>query len=150
LKGGGGNDVLDGGLGIDQLYGEAGDDSFVFDPLDSVVDGGTGVDTVRVTGSGVEILLVGISPFRGIEAFDLTGTGDNSLFVTGSAILGIADEIEGRHTLRVYGDEGDTLRVFGQGWVAGEDVEANGVTYHTYSLENAGLWVATDLMLDFG
>lgn len=149
LKGGGGNDVLDGGLGIDQLYGEAGDDSFVFDPLDSVVDGGTGIDTVRVTGSGVEILLVGISPFRGIEAFDLTGSGDNSLFVTGSAILGIADEIEGRHTLRVYGDEGDTLRVFEQGWVAGEDVEANGVTYHTYSLENAGLWVATDLTLVF-
>ena len=51
LDGGTGEDYLDGGAGIDVLAGGLGDDTYVFDPLDSVSDTG-GNDTVMF-GTGI-------------------------------------------------------------------------------------------------
>jgi Ca2+-binding RTX toxin-like protein len=47
LRGGAGEDLLDGGLGNDAMNGGTGNDTYVVDSgLDSIVDTGTGIDTV--------------------------------------------------------------------------------------------------------
>jgi Ca2+-binding RTX toxin-like protein len=61
LWGGDHNDAFTGGLGIDQIRGEAGDDSINWtagDQVDSVIDGGTGNDTITVTGSAASTNVV--------------------------------------------------------------------------------------------
>jgi VCBS repeat-containing protein len=67
LNGGPGNDVLDGGAGNDSLYGGEGNDSFGWDPNDSVVQGGTGIDTLLVSQDGTIDFNPGITSLSGIE-----------------------------------------------------------------------------------
>ena len=43
--------LLDGAAGADRVNGAAGDDVLVYDALDELLDGGTGVDTLRIAGS---------------------------------------------------------------------------------------------------
>ena len=59
-----GNDWIDGGLGFDTLLGGAGDDTIIFDASDNLagLDGGAGVDTLRIEGGSVPV-------------FDLTAHG---------------------------------------------------------------------------
>jgi Ca2+-binding RTX toxin-like protein len=59
IRGGIGNDVIFGGAGADRLYGGDGDDTLFIDHADTVVDGGTGYDSVLI-----QEALVG---FRGDE-----------------------------------------------------------------------------------
>jgi len=61
LWGGDHNDAFTGGLGLDQIRGEAGDDSInwtVGDLVDSVIDGGSGNDTITITGSAASTNVV--------------------------------------------------------------------------------------------
>ena len=109
LVGGAGNDTITGGGGADVLYGGAGDDVLVVS-ADTVtalaaafgaggntaqlarVDGGSGVDTLRLSGSGITLNLSNIanqggstpgsaSRIESIERIDLTGSGNNTLTV---------------------------------------------------------------------
>jgi len=51
VRGGGGNDVIDGESGADRLYGDNGDDRIVYDAGDYVIDGGQGTDTLVLKGA---------------------------------------------------------------------------------------------------
>jgi Ca2+-binding RTX toxin-like protein len=141
LIGGLGNDTLDGAGGNDVLKGGAGDDVLVFDSADTLaVDGGSGADTLLFAGSGQSLDLTGISNLRytGIEAVDLTGTGNNSLTLALSDVLGLSDT---SNLLTIEGNSGDAVTVSDGTWV---DDGVSG-SYHLYSLGAAMLKIDTDI-----
>ena len=141
LSGFDGNDYLDGGVGADFLSGNLGDDTFVYDPLDASVDGSLGFDTLRVEGSGKDLVMVGVAPFKSIEIIDITGSGDNSLYITAARVHNLSDD----HRIKVVGDAGDSVRSADQGWIQGANMMENGTVYHTYAIGEVGLWVDSDV-----
>ena len=162
---GAGNDTLIGGGGSDVLYGGAGDDVFVLNASNIAalstglnsgnlarVDGGGGIDTIRLDGSGIAFNLANIanvqtgSRIESIERIDLTGSGNNTLSVQLRDVLDFAEAnifnsgngwnalgaAVNRHQLVVDGDTGDVV-VFDSGWVQqGTTVVNSGVTYNVY------------------
>jgi len=107
LVGGAGDDTISGGGGADVLYGGSGNDTIIIDASNITslgnafgaggndtqlarVDGGNGIDTLSLSGSGVTLDLTGIanqggsspdgySRIESIERIDLTGSGNNTL-----------------------------------------------------------------------
>jgi Ca2+-binding RTX toxin-like protein len=154
LNGFEGNDTLDGREGRDDLQGWGGDDVLIFDPLEQDwYSGGDGFDTLKVLGSGSTLNLAanfsGSIPFyQGLEAVDLTGTGNSSLIIT----LGQVGEMSwDTDILKIFGDTGDSVTSTGWGseYVVGTIVDG-GVTYDTYTSsapESTGiaLWVSQDV-----
>jgi hypothetical protein len=116
LVGGAGDDKLIGNGGPDVLYGGAGDDTFVLDRsnvkalsagfkrsagLLARLDGGTGVDTLKLSGADITLDLGSIanqggstpgsaSRIEAIERIDLTGSGDNTLALNVNDVQDIA------------------------------------------------------------
>jgi hypothetical protein len=107
LVGGEGDDTLVGNGGADVLYGGAGDDVFLLERGNveallgafgtngntqhlARLDGGAGIDTLRLVGAGIALDLAkaanqgaggagSTSRIESIERIDLTGSGDNAL-----------------------------------------------------------------------
>ncbi|ABK46179.1 putative outer membrane adhesin like protein [Magnetococcus marinus MC-1] len=104
------SEIIDGGAGADALYGGGGNDILIYDDLDYYVDGGAGSDAIVVSGAGITIggatTQTGHGDVHNIEAVDLTGTGDNTLYLDLNQVLDITDS---KQTLLVYGNSGDTL-----------------------------------------
>jgi hypothetical protein len=116
LVGGAGNDTLIGSGGTDVLYGGAGDDTFMLDRsnvkalgagfknragLLARIDGGTGFDTLELSGADITLDLSAIanqgasgpssaSRIEAIERIDLTGSGDNTLTLNVSDVQDVA------------------------------------------------------------
>ena len=109
MEGSNGNDVLDGGAGIDHLYGGYGDDTYIVDNIsDIAVDStsdmtGNGNDTVQ---SSVNFTIQG-----GIENLTLTGT--DHLLGTGNNGANVLRGNSGNNELR--GLDGDDTLVGGGG-----------------------------------
>lgn len=145
LIGGLGDDILDGGDGADVLKGAAGDDVFVYDNLDRVIDGGTGIDTLLINGAGAALDLTAIADnaLTGFEIIHLSGSGDNSLTLNKLEALNLSDAA---NTLRVDGNAGDQVH-FGSGWTQGGDITIGSQLYHTYTQDAAILQVDADIMV---
>jgi Ca2+-binding RTX toxin-like protein len=144
LVGGAGNDSLTGNGGADVIYAGAGDDS-IFLNADNIsalaasfssgnyarVDGGSGIDTLSLSGSGVALDLTAIanqggaapsssSRIESIEKIDLTGSGNNSLTMSAKDVIdmagfnqfniGMAASVN-RHQVVIDGNSGDTLSI---------------------------------------
>ncbi len=118
LTGGRGNDNLFGGGGTDALRGGAGNDRLgVADSNFRSIDGGTGTDTLALTGSGqtLDLTAIGATRITGIEVFDLTGAGDNTLvlgandatFLVGNSLS--FSQFSLNTDLVFVGNSGDTL-----------------------------------------
>jgi len=109
LIGGQGDDELVSSGGGDVLIGGAGDDVVsIIDGGFFRIDGGSGTDTLRLEGSGFSLDLANFFDvaMTGIEVVDLTGEGDNTLFLGTHQLLALSPT---SNALRVLGDAGDEL-----------------------------------------
>ncbi len=109
LIGGRGDDELVSSGGADVLAGGAGDDVLsIIDGGFFRIDGGSGTDTLRLEGDGFLLDLANFFDvaITGIEVIDLTGEGDNTLFLGTHQLLALSPI---SNTLRVLGDAGDEL-----------------------------------------
>src|SRR5688572_28085769 len=111
LTGNSGNNTLSGMGGEDVLNGREGDDTLVWQAADRF-DGGDGIDTLSVRGTGVSLNLQGVLDDRilNIEKIDLTGAGNNHLKLTVADLLALSSTGD---TLTVDGDAGDTVTDLG-------------------------------------
>ena len=104
------------------------------------VDGEAGEDTLRMDGGGLtlDLRLVPDTRIRDVEIIDLTGSGDNTLFLQRGDVLAMSSN----GTLRIDGDAGDTLTVAdAAGWTKTPD--AGG--YFSYTNGGATLVVDMDV-----
>ncbi|WP_342449561.1 VCBS domain-containing protein [Falsiroseomonas frigidaquae] len=131
--GGRGDDTLSGGGGADVLRGGAGDDLLrVADANFLAIDGGTGTDTVALSGSGITLDLTGVPAPRiaSVERIDLTSFGDNTLMLDRLAVLGLTEQrVGGVAIVTVDGNAGDRLELAELGWASAGTVDIGGVTY---------------------
>jgi hypothetical protein len=129
LLGSGGPDVFVTDDGYDILRGEGGADVFYAGRSDDFIDlsaaqffridGGSGTDTVRLTGTGVtlDLGLVTGQALRNVEIVDLTGVGPNTLVLDRFDVLNM---IGLGHALLVLGDADDAVQadLSGGTWAA--------------------------------
>jgi hypothetical protein len=146
LTGGGGSDVLKGGQGNDTLIVNADNVAKLssvgpVDGLLSVFDGGGGEDVLQLSGAGITLDFNTINSQRvqGIETFDLTGSGNNSLTITVQDLLDLNVE---QNILKVIGDSGDSVRATGFA-DSGVDQTLGGVTYDVYTASGltGAIWI---------
>ena len=125
LAGGAGNDWLNGGVGSDSLDAGAGEDTLVWDAADRMIDGGSGIDTLRVDSGNVDLPTF-TGAIAGIERIDLTSdAGANSVTLTARDVLDISDT----DIVTLLGDSTDSIAA-GTGWTDG-GVDSSG--NHIYS-----------------
>jgi hypothetical protein len=174
LVGGAGNDSLT-ATAASVLYGGAGDDRFVIGPamIEALqsrmgsrgnvhqlarIDGGSGIDTLALSGSGLVLDLnqvaspAGLAPnggsrIDGIEIIDLTGTGNNTLWLSAAEVLDLvgfnAFEDTGRRQLMVKGDQGDEVELIDGGWVEIVRASMDGVDLSDYTVWEHNTSLAT-------
>ncbi|ALQ50861.1 VCBS repeat-containing protein [Nitrosomonas ureae] len=144
FKGEAGNDRMIGRGGADSFDGGAGNDyirilgdDFLF------VDGGSGTDTLGLSGSGLNLDLPGvIDKIHGIETIALYGTGDNMLTLTAQDVIDLSGE---RNTLKIKGNAGDSVIGLSSGWTDG-GIHGN---FHTYTQGDAVLLIGVNVTTDF-
>jgi hypothetical protein len=93
--------------------------------------------TLHVTGNGQVLDLTQINPsaFQGIEAFDITGSGGNTLTLDANAVVNISASTS---ELRVLSDLDDTVN-FGSGWSLTGMMVERGVFFRVLEQDNARL-----------
>ncbi|MBX9609489.1 MAG: hypothetical protein K2Y51_24990 [Gammaproteobacteria bacterium] len=138
LKGNSGANLLNGGAGADSLFGLAGNDVLVYDSADRTQNGGTGTDTLLLTGAGLALAATSLSTASAIEVLDIRGSGANSLVLNANLVTGLSDTDALR--IRAGADDGAILQ---GAWVAGSDTTIDGVTYAQYTLGGASLQLET-------
>jgi len=129
--GGQGSDTLVGGGGADVFEGGQGNDTIKVPDLKfQKVDGGSGTDTLALTGAGLNLNLADFrNQLSGIERIDLTGSGNNTLTLLKRDAVNLSDT---GNSLQVDGNAGDHYHFSDTGWVKGADVSLVGVVYHTF------------------
>jgi hypothetical protein len=182
LIGGAGNDTINGNGGADVVYAGNGNDVITVNASMVTalasrfgaggntqqlarVDGGSGIDTLKLSGSGITLDLrdianqgnssgEGLSRINSIERIDLTGTGSNVLKLSakdvlditgmnqfnsasGWNVLGVKNQY---HQLVVDGNAGDSVQLSG-GWIDLNVVNNSGHNYHVYVQGQAQLLV---------
>lgn len=158
-----GDDVLIGNGGADQLLGNAGNDSFVFASLSHMlaaarIDGGAGLDTLRITGVASGTLAQG--RLAGMESIELTGTGDQVLTLASTLSNAFTDRAIGltaanSHSLALDASALTRGTVLTAGGGAGDDrfvlgaaneILSGGAGNDTYVLRSGG---GSDVVTDF-
>jgi hypothetical protein len=150
--GGAGNDRLDGRGGADRFRAGSGDDIIRIANDDVVfIDAGLGQDTVALSATGITFDARDWSnaELSGVEAFDLTGTGDNTLILEASDMFHFSttgntafSAAASHNSLVVLGNAGDTLELIeftssGAGWdLTASNKTLAGGTNGTFDLYN--------------
>ncbi|MFM2330421.1 MAG: hypothetical protein RLZZ494_2524, partial [Pseudomonadota bacterium] len=165
---GAGDDTLTGAGGADVLYGGAGNDVIVLNASNVTalgqtggsqavmrVDGGTGIDTLRIDGAGITLNLTTLKTpvIQNIDIVDLTGSGNNALTLSVLDVLqlGAANTFStaGRQQLMVSGDAGDSVTLSDSGnWSVAGSLSYGGQSYTLYNHNSsaAQLLIDTDLL----
>ncbi|MBL4679593.1 MAG: FG-GAP repeat protein, partial [Pseudomonadales bacterium] len=142
LIGGPGNDDLNGMGGADVLRAGAGDDLLTVGNADFFrIDGGTGFDTLILSGSGhhLDLSSRGISEVQSIEAIDIRGSGGNQLMLNQLDVLALSEQT---NRLLVYNDSDDVVDLMGNFVVTGTDV-FSGTTFDVFDSagSDASVWI---------
>ena len=165
---GAGDDTLTGSGGADVLYGGSGNDVIVLNASNITalgqtggsqavmrVDGGTGIDTLRIDGAGITLNLTPLKTpvVQNIDIVDLTGSGNNALTLSVLDVLqlGAANTfgINGRQQLMVSGNAGDSVTLSDSGsWNVAGSLSYGGQNYTLYNHDSsaAQLLIDTDLL----
>jgi Ca2+-binding RTX toxin-like protein len=131
LTGAQGNDNLSSDGGPDVLLGGEGNDILTVPGLTfRRVDGGSGTDTLNLMGASLNFNLTGTvgSRVRDVEIIDITGTGNNTLSLSASAVARISSS---SNTLMVRRDGGDVVNT-GQGWTELPSQTIDGDSYQVF------------------
>ncbi|CAC9589813.1 hypothetical protein [uncultured Gammaproteobacteria bacterium] len=139
LTGNGGMDVFNAGLGKDSILINASNISALEQTgagNRARVDGGGGVDTLKLDGAGLTLDLTKISNTRiqDIEIIDIRGSGNNTLKLNLNDLL---DASTSTNILKVLGNSGDTVNT--SGFVKTKIETENGITYDIYTHSDANI-----------
>jgi len=146
VNGNRGADTIGGAGGSDTLIGGDGNDVLIWDAADGSIQGGGGLDVLRINGSGALLNLVALGDgvIQDVEVIDITGTGGNSLTLSFADVLAISSTSD---VLRIDGNAGDTVNR-GGGWSVASDQIIGSNTYHTYAQGLAVLLVDSDITVN--
>jgi len=136
-----GNDTLLGNGGVDVLLGGEGDDTLAISDLSfQRVDGGNGVDTLRIDGSGhnLDLTQIADNKLAGIEQIDLSSSGANRLTLNRLEALNLSDT---SNTLIVTGDHDDRVEIE-LGWQFVGKETFNGALFEVYTQDAAILKIS--------
>jgi hypothetical protein len=155
LTGSDDTDILNGGNGIDQVNGKGGNDILVYDAEDvstvvgkdaGFIDGGTGIDVLRIDDGALDIFFNGTknpvvdlrgADIRNIEIIGITEEAvskvDNgtTLKLNAADVVNFSGDALGADTLYIVGNKGDKLQISNAdagNWTDGDGIAANGVT----------------------
>jgi Ca2+-binding RTX toxin-like protein len=156
LEGGGGNDVLRGGLVNGNMSGGSGDDTLIlgrfnpgpFDAPPPTVDGGIGFDTLNITARpSFDITGNDGQNLGGIEKIDMTGGAPvgQQLVLSMASLLGLSNTSD---TLFVTGDASDHVSAQGT-WLASSAQTIDGLVYNSWISGGATLLVQNDISVTF-
>ena len=159
LIGGSADDVLISGGGLDVFRGGAGDDLIEIPGTGFAdIDGGNGIDTLKLLGANqhLDLTSIGQAEIQSIERIDLTGAGNNTLTASPRDIFDLT-ELRGTNqpAVRVDGNSGDTV-IIDEGWVSAGDTLSDGNLYERFQFDhdlagpalpdaNAELWIDKDI-----
>ena len=163
LHGGAGNDTLYNDSASDTLYGDDGDDAFILaghgdatidDSGFTAIHGGTGLDTISISGSGITLDLnsINTTQLSGIETFNITGNGNNHIILAGAMLEHLSDPISlavsGQAQIRIVGNTGDTFELQDSGWAYVGRVANNGSAdtngpWQVYTYNGKTVWVSS-------
>ena len=147
LTGNSGANRLDGGAGADTISGRAGNDVLVYDGFDLAQNGGSGEDTLLVTGAGLALNTSNFAHASAIEVLDIRGSGANATVVDAAQITRLSDT----DVLRIRADSDDLVTIAADGvWVAGSNIVIDGVNYAQYTQGSATLQFEATAMLAVG
>lgn len=127
-----GNDTLNGSGGADVLIGAQGNDVFSVTSVNfNRVAGGNGSDVLRLAGSSITLDLTTVPDNRltGIEAINITGSGNNTLTFNKQEVLNLSDN---SNTLTVRRNPGDIVNP-DTGWVQQPNEVIGGVIFEVFT-----------------
>lgn len=144
LNGNAGDDTFT-GIGTDDVVrSSAGDDSITIAATDfASIDGGLGVDTLGFEGSGLSLdfTAIGNSGLTSIEAFDIRGSGANSITLNQRSVFNLTEvRSGGETTLTIRADADDTVNLSSD-FMANGQVMVDGVTFNVFTSGNANVRV---------
>jgi VCBS repeat-containing protein len=147
--GGLGNDTLVGNGGADVFQGGAGNDTIAVRGTSAQrIDGGSGFDILRLDASADSFDFATILPAKitSIEAFDLTGTGNNNLRLSAQDVFDLSDDTAfGITKLTIFGDRGDSVSTIDTGWANLGTTTIGADSFQIYQKGQAQLLVDTDI-----
>ena len=139
-----GNDTLIGNGGSDILYAGAGDDVIAISDLNfNRIKGGSGIDTLRVDGSGMffDMRATANNRITGIEQIDLNDSSSNALAFNKLDVLALSDT----NQLVILGNTSDVVVSLGQGWQESGTQTLGSNLYNEYALDGVSLLVDSDI-----